>query len=398
MTTRTPRRSTHEASASDAIEPERRRPQPTATYHFPLARGRSPRARSLRFLARSFAPAARRARVRACRPARRRDAADVGGKPLARRPASPPEHAGRRDRRRRPDRDPRHLADPGSRECRARPIAGMAARLAQTAEQDARLEAERRLLVSSIAHDLRTPLFSLRGYLDAIATGIGNPGERLERARAKAQQIDRLVTGLFDYARADFDKRPRLQTTDLAEAVTDATAAFELAADERGVKLQVTAHAGPSVTIDRDGFERALANVIDNALRHTPRRRHGRGRPAAKTPTMPSSASSTTVPASRPTSSPAYSSRRSAPTASRNSRADGAGLGLTIAARLLRQPRRHDRRGKRTPTRRDPHAPASAEGRITPRRGPDPQGHDGPRHVRCDRGLTSTSPLGKTNR
>jgi signal transduction histidine kinase len=150
-------------------------------------------------------------------------------------------------------------------------VAGMAARLAQTAEYDARLEAERRLLVSSIAHDLRTPLFALRGYLDAIATGIGNPHERLDRARAKAQQIDRLVTGLFDYARADIDERPRLQTTDLAAAVIDATAAFELAADERGVKLQVTAHARPSVPIDRDGFERALANVLDNALRHTPR-------------------------------------------------------------------------------------------------------------------------------
>ncbi|MDX6391539.1 MAG: hypothetical protein QOJ73_2602 [Streptosporangiaceae bacterium] len=150
-------------------------------------------------------------------------------------------------------------------------VTGMAARLAQTAEYDARLEAERRLLVSAIAHDLRTPLFALRGYLDAIATGIGNPHERLDRARAKAQQIDRLVTGLFDYARADIDERPRLQTTDLAEAVTDATAAFELAAGERGVKLQVTAHTHPSVPIDRDGFERALANILDNALRHTPR-------------------------------------------------------------------------------------------------------------------------------
>ena len=68
---------------------------------------------------------------------------------------------------------------------------------------------------------------SLRGYLDAIAAGLGNPRERLDRARAKAEQIDRLVTGLFDYARADIDERPRWQTTDLAETVIDATAAFE---------------------------------------------------------------------------------------------------------------------------------------------------------------------------
>jgi signal transduction histidine kinase len=217
----------------------------------------------------------------------------------------------------------------------AQAIGGMGARLALTAEQDARLETERRLLVSSIAHDLRTPLFSLRGYLDAIATGIGDPGERLERARAKAQQIDRLVTGLFDYARADFDNRPRLQTTDLAAAVTDATAAFDLAADERGIKLQVTAQTGHSVRIDRDGFERALANVIDNALRHTPRggtvevtcgedADYAFVRVSDTGPGFPSDLlPSVFEPTVRADSA-------------RNSYADGAGLGLTIAARLLR--------------------------------------------------------------
>jgi len=212
-------------------------------------------------------------------------------------------------------------------------VAGMAARLAQTAEHDARLEAERRLLVSSIAHDLRTPLFSLRGYLDAIATGIGDPGERLDRARAKAQQIDRLVTGLFDYARADIDERPRLQTTDLAETVTDATAAFELAADERGVRLQVTAHTRPSVTIDRDGFERALANVLDNALRHTPR-----GGTVDVACGEDAGHAFVRVIDDGPGIAPDLLPHLFELTAraASNSRIDGAGLGLTIAARLLR--------------------------------------------------------------
>jgi signal transduction histidine kinase len=217
----------------------------------------------------------------------------------------------------------------------AQAIAGMGARLALTAEQDARLETERRLLVSSIAHDLRTPLFSLRGYLDAIATGIGDPAERLERARAKAQQIDRLVTGLFDYARADFDQRPRLETTDLADAVTDATAAFDLAADERGIKLQVTAHAGHSVRIDRDGFERALANVIDNALRHTPR-----GGTVEVTCGGESDYAFVRVIDNGPGFPPDLLPSVFEPTvradSARNNYANGAGLGLTIAARLLR--------------------------------------------------------------
>jgi len=212
-------------------------------------------------------------------------------------------------------------------------VTGMAARLAQTAEHDARLEAERRLLISSIAHDLRTPLFSLRGYLDAIATGIGNPRQRLDQARAKAQQIDRLVTGLFDYARADINERPRLQTTDLADAVIDATAAFEFAAGERGVKLQVTAHTRPSVTIDRDGFERALANVLDNALRHTPR-----GGTVDVACGEDAGHAFVRVIDDGPGIAPDLLPHLFELTAraTSNSRIDGAGLGLTIAARLLR--------------------------------------------------------------
>jgi signal transduction histidine kinase len=212
-------------------------------------------------------------------------------------------------------------------------VAGMAGRLAETAEHDARLEAERRLLVSSIAHDLRTPLFALRGYLDAIATGIGDPRERLDRARAKAQQIDRLVTGLFDYARADIDERPRLHTTDLAEAVIDATAGFEIAAAERGVRLQVTAHTRPSVTIDSDGFERALANVLDNALRHTPR-----GGSVDVACGEDAGHAFVSVIDDGPGIAPDLLPQLFELTAraASNSRSDGAGLGLTIAARLLR--------------------------------------------------------------
>ena len=125
--------------------------------------------------------------------------------------------------------------------------------------------------VSSVAHDLRTPLFSLRGYLDAIATGNGNPRERLDNAREKARQIDRLVTSLFDYATADIDQDPRLQTTDLADgdrATRPPRSSSQLA--RASVELRITGHTDSPVTIDRDGFARALGNVIDNALHHSP--------------------------------------------------------------------------------------------------------------------------------
>jgi len=329
-TTRSPPRSTRDASATTQSSPSAA--QPTATYMFPLARGSGTLALDLYVppldrtrqvlvaLASGLAALLAGAMLLTwaashwlVAPLRRLNVqvdAIAGGDPFEARATSP-------------IREVENVATA---------VAGMAARLAQTAEYDARLEAERRLLVSSIAHDLRTPLFALRGYLDAIATGIGNPHERLDRARAKAQQIDRLVTGLFDYARADIDERPRLQTTDLAEAVIDATAAFERAAGERGVKLHVTAHARPSVPIDRDGFERALANVLDNALRHTP---HG-GTVDVACGEDADHAFVRVVddgPGIAPDLLPHLFELTARTTSSSHT---GAGLGLTIAARLLR--------------------------------------------------------------
>ncbi len=212
-------------------------------------------------------------------------------------------------------------------------VAGMAARLAQTAEDEERVEAQRRLLVSSIAHDLRTPLFALRGYLDAIEVGLGDPRERLDRARAKAHEIDRLVTGLFDYARADIDEQPPLYTTDLAQAVIDAATAFEPAADERGVKLQVTAHDRPSVIIDPGAFERAFAKVLDNALRHTPR-----GGTVDVACGEDADYAFVRVVDDGPGIAPDVLSHlfELSGRVTSNSRTGGAGLGLTIAARLLR--------------------------------------------------------------
>ena len=64
-------------------------------------------------------------------------------------------------------------------------------------------ERERRFLLTAIAHDLRTPLFTLRGSLEAIERGIGD-GDALARAQDKAAHLDRLVGDLFAFSRAEY--------------------------------------------------------------------------------------------------------------------------------------------------------------------------------------------------
>ena len=117
--------------------------------------------------------------------------------------------------------------------------------------------------------------------------------------------------------------------------VADTTAAFEKAARDRGVNLRIRALAVPSVTIDRTAFERALTNVLDNALRHSP--------PGGAIDIMCGEAdygAFVQVVDDGPGIAPDLLPRLFEPIVrvegTRNGRPGGAGLGLTIAARLLR--------------------------------------------------------------
>jgi signal transduction histidine kinase len=152
----------------------------------------------------------------------------------------------------------------------ARAVAAMGAKLTADAEREEARHREREMLVASIAHDLRTPLFALRGYLDAIERGLGEPAERLAAARAKAEQIDRLVTSLFNYARTDLDTPLVLYRADVAEVVAQVAAEFGSAAEDHSIQIEVETEPECVALIDLDKLERALANILDNALRYAP--------------------------------------------------------------------------------------------------------------------------------
>ncbi|MCW2963763.1 MAG: hypothetical protein JWO17_1015 [Actinomycetia bacterium] len=121
---------------------------------------------------------------------------------------------------------------------------------------------QRRFLVSAIAHDLRTPLFTLRGSLEAIEHGIGN-GDQLRRAQDKATLLDRLVGDLFTFSRLEY-AAPELER----EALDVALLARE-AADTVDPAIVVVA-PDDAVVLEGDHavLLRVLINLLDNAARH----------------------------------------------------------------------------------------------------------------------------------
>lgn len=135
----------------------------------------------------------------------------------------------------------------------------------------------RRELVANISHDLRTPLATLQGHIETllIKEDQFNTEERrnyLQIAIKHCNRLNKLVMELFELAKLDaMETSPKIEPFNLAELVQDIVLKFKLAAKNKAIRIQVKAEQGLSfVSADISLIERALENLIENAIRHTP--------------------------------------------------------------------------------------------------------------------------------
>ncbi len=204
-------------------------------------------------------------------------------------------------------------------------LQGMAAGLRGALAEQRAAEQQRRFLVSAIAHDLRTPLFTLRGSLEAIEHGIGD-ADQLRRARDKATLLDRLVGDLFTFSRLEF------AGPELVHEPLDAVALAHEAADTVDPRVAVVAPGTP-VALDGDhaALLRVLVNLLDNAVRHA--RSERRAACASRGRTVRFEVLDD-GPGIAPDDLPQLFEPLFRADRTRNSATGGAGLGLTIVQRL----------------------------------------------------------------
>jgi signal transduction histidine kinase len=128
-------------------------------------------------------------------------------------------------------------------------------------------------MVTAIAHDLRTPLFTLRGSLEALERGVGDAGY-LPRAQAKAAHLDRLVSDLFTFSRLEYAREAvAFEEVDVAALARRAAEDAEPIAAARGCALHVHGvESALCVRGDADALLRILTNLLDNAIHHGRRR------------------------------------------------------------------------------------------------------------------------------
>jgi len=153
----------------------------------------------------------------------------------------------------------------------------MARRIREQVDRLRSADQVRRELVANVSHDLRTPLASLQGYLDTLVLkGDALPAEErrhyLEIAARHATQLGRRVGELFELAKLDAAAvEPSPEPFPIPELVQDIVQKFRLDAESKGIRLEATGSRElPLVRADIGMIERAIENLVANAIRHTP--------------------------------------------------------------------------------------------------------------------------------
>ena len=136
---------------------------------------------------------------------------------------------------------------------------------------------QKTVFLASAAHELKTPLAVIKGYYDLLLTGsLGRLTEKqkdiLEESKESCERLVRLVSMFLNYSALESGKLVlQLRENDLRDCLEEMSSRWLEAFTRKGVKLE--SHLDPSIPTFRFDYQKvqqAAANLLDNALKHTP--------------------------------------------------------------------------------------------------------------------------------
>ncbi|WP_229067391.1 HAMP domain-containing sensor histidine kinase [Actinoplanes sp. DH11] len=152
-------------------------------------------------------------------------------------------------------------------------VGELAAAFNQMAADLAAADRQRRELIANVSHELRTPITALQAVLENIVDGVAEPvPATMSTALAQTQRLSRLVGDLLDLSRLDAGVMPlRRDVIDVPAFLDEAVRAAAVNAGGTGqdVRFEVSA-PGMAISGDRERLHQVLANLLDNAARHSP--------------------------------------------------------------------------------------------------------------------------------
>jgi signal transduction histidine kinase len=135
-----------------------------------------------------------------------------------------------------------------------------------------RAEKLRQNMVADVAHELRTPLSNIQGYLEALRDGVVKPDkETIRSLYEEASLLSRLIDDLQELSLAEAGElKLALRTEDIGELIRQAVAAVDAQKKTKGVLLSLELPEGlPPVNIDSKCIGEVLRNLLENAVAHT---------------------------------------------------------------------------------------------------------------------------------
>lgn len=149
----------------------------------------------------------------------------------------------------------------------------MVAHLADAQREREAVAGARQHLLSSVSHDLRTPLAAMRAAVESVRDGVADDPDRyLALVEGHLTAMEQLLDQLHQYARIESGQAGAHRVVaSLAELADETVEALSPIADRRGVELVALADGPAHASINVTEMSRVLRNLLDNAIRHSPR-------------------------------------------------------------------------------------------------------------------------------
>lgn len=151
----------------------------------------------------------------------------------------------------------------------------MRLRLKESADEKIEGEKQNRELISNISHDLKTPITSVKGYVEGIMDGVADTPEKMDRyiktIYNKANDMDRLINELTVYSGIDSNRIPyHFQPINVADYFGDCVDEVGLDLESRSIKLDYSNLTDPETMIvaDPEQLKRVINNIIGNSVKY----------------------------------------------------------------------------------------------------------------------------------
>ena len=138
-----------------------------------------------------------------------------------------------------------------------------------------RVDENRKFLISSISHDLKTPVTSIRGYIDGVVDGVADTDEKkqyyLSKAIKKTKMINTMIEDLLLYSKLDLNQMPfEKERVNIVKYMEDCIedSSEEFLIENKSIIFENELSTASFVNMDVEKFKRVIQNIMDNTKRN----------------------------------------------------------------------------------------------------------------------------------